>query len=145
MNRNLKRALIFTGLVLLALALINFLLPFGLPKPGMMNCGPDQWLWTGENIRDKGDFLAYLQAHEVELLRGSNTPRLGGFPPGVTVSPMNVQLDWESIADQIVVKHRIGYTLYQLTYRHPACNPGQTYTLKMTSYGFAELYGCCGI
>ena len=146
MHRSLKRVLLVLGL-LIGLALVyNFLLPFGiipiLPSP---NCGPEYWRWLGGAFTSKQDVVAYLQVHEIELLSGSHTPRLGGFPSDWIVTRMNVTIDWQSIENDIQVVHRPGYTMYTLTYHYPGCTESQSYTFKVTSYGLASLYGCCGV
>lgn len=135
----------FSILVIFLLAASYFLLPLGFPKPASPNCGPEQWRWLGERFSSKADVLDYLKRNEISLLAGTNTPRLGGYPPEWSVGRMDVTIDWVSIENSIQVKKHLGYTIYILTYNHPACYPGQLYTFKVTSYGFASLYGCCGI
>ena len=146
MHKSLRRILLIAG-VLLVLALIyNFLLPFGIiPKLASPNCGPEYWRWLGGSFKSKQAVVAYIQEHELELLSGSHTPRLGGFPADWVVTRMDVVIDWQKIAEDIQVENRPGYTLFTLTYHYPGCSSNQTYTFKVTSYGLASLYGCCGI
>jgi hypothetical protein len=123
-----------------------FCFPFGLiPKEASPNCGPEHRRWLGERFKSKSDIIAYLQAHELELLSGTNTPRLDGTPPGVQNSRMDVEIDWQTITADIQVNHRVGYNIYTLIYHHPACSTNQSFSLRITSYGFASLYGCCGV
>ncbi len=145
MNRKLRKLLIGLGGGLLLLMLINFLLPFGLPRPASPNCGPEQWRWLNVRIHSQEEFMTYLMSHELELISGTNTPRLGGYPPGVINSRMAGQVDWAAISNQVWVKQRPGYTLYVLHYHHLACGENQFFKLEITSYGLAALYGCCGV
>ena len=145
MSRKVRKLLLWFGGGLLALVLINFLLPFGMPRPASPNCGPEQWRWLNVRIDSREDFIAYLQAHEVELISGTNTPRLGGYPAGVVNNRMPGEIDWQQLSNQVWVKQRPGYTLYVLHYHPLACGESQMYKLEMTSYGLAALYGCCGV
>jgi hypothetical protein len=146
MTRTWRRAgLALVLLLLLALA-YNFVFPFGLvPRFGGRNCGPEHRRWLRRSFEGTPAVVAYLQAHELELLSGTGLPRLDAFPAGSIVSRYDGAVDWPSIAQAIQVQHRPGYVVYTLTYHHPACWGNQSYTFKVTSYGLASLYGCCGI
>ncbi len=131
--------------LILALAGI-FVFPFGIiPKFASPNCGPEYWRWLGRNFNSGEDVVSYVRVHEIELLSGTCVPRLDPIPSGMVVSRMDVAIDWQSITSDILVVHRPLYTLYILNYHHPACLATQSYTLQLTSYGLASLYGCCGI
>ena len=145
MSRKVRKLLLWFGGIVLALVLLNFLLPFGMPRPASPNCGPEQWRWLNVRIESREDFIAYLQAHEVDLISGTNTPRLGGYPPGVVNNRMPGEIDWQQLSNQVWVKQRPGYTLYVLHYHHLACGEGQMYKLEITSYGLAAIWGCCGV
>lgn len=145
MNRKLRKFVTWSGGVLLVLVLINFLLPFGMPRPASPNCGPEQWRWLNERVESRQDFMAYLQTHELELISGTNAPRLGGYPPGVVNQRMAGKIDWQQLSNQVWVRSRPGYTLYVLHYHPLACGEDQFYKLEITSYGLAALYGCCGV
>jgi hypothetical protein len=143
-----KRRRVLWGLaVLLVLAVVHyFVFPFGiLPKLPSPNCGPEHWRWLGHTFDRKGDVVAYLQEHELELLSGYQTPRLEEAPVITNVPRPDVVIDWQTLTEGIQVEHRPGYVVYTLTYHHPACSASQSYKLKVTSLGFASLYGCCGI
>jgi hypothetical protein len=146
MSNTLRRVLLVLALILgLTLAGI-FILPFGfLPKKASPNCGPEHWRWLGGTFDGKRGVVAYLQEHELEILSSSQTPRLDEFPAGSTVLRMDVVIDWQSIAEAIQIEHRPGYDIYSLTYHPPACDESQSYTFKVTSFGLASLYGCCGV
>lgn len=123
-----------------------YLLPFGpIPKLAAPNCGPEQRDWLKVRLEDKEDFLAYLQGHELELFSGSSTPYLGALPAEWQVERLDVSMDWEAITEGIQVERRLGYSIYSITYTHPLCGKNQHYVLRMTSFGQASLYGCCGI
>ena len=146
MQRSRKITFVILAAALFALAACYFFLPFGpFPIPPSPNCGPEHWRGLGVQFESKSDVVAYLQAHELELLSGSNIPRLSEFPPDMRGVRMDVNIDWQSIEGEIQVEHRLGYKVYTLVFHHPACDKNQTYTFKVTSYGFASLYGCCGI
>jgi hypothetical protein len=146
MPRRLRRTLFVLALSLVLGLVGQFIFPFGLiPKWASPNCGPEHWRWLGGAFHSQRDVVAYLQQHELELLSGSSTPRLDAFPASWSVSRMQVVIDWQSIAEDIHVKHRPGYIIYVLTYHHPACSGNQSYTFKVTTYGLASLYGCCGV
>ncbi len=139
-----RRWMIWVAIPLVLLA-VNFLLPFGLfPKLPFPNCGPEEWRWLDAHFDSKSDVIAYFQAHQLELINGSQLPELGGFSPDVNVEPLDVEIDWQALEESIRVEKRFGYTLYTLTYEHPLCKR-QYHTFKVTSYGLASLYGCCGI
>jgi hypothetical protein len=145
MSRKAARVVAVLVICLAGAMVCYFLLPFGLPKIATPNCGPEHWRWLGSRFESKADVITYLQAHELELLSGSSTPRLEPFFPGMVVSHFDVEIDWEKLENDIQVEQRLGYTVYTLTYHHPACSEHQNYTLKVTSFGFASLYGCCGV
>jgi hypothetical protein len=132
---------------LFILALVHyFVFPFGiLPKWASPNCGPEHWRWLGHTFDRKDDVVAYLQEHELELLSGYQTPRLEDASVSTNVPRPDVVIDWQAITNDIQVERRIGYVVYTLTYHHPGCSASQTYAFKVTSLGFASLYGCCGI
>jgi hypothetical protein len=144
---NKLRRVVWILLVLLVLALVNyFVFPFGiLPKWATPNCGPEHRRWLGRAFDSNHDVVVYFQEHQLELLNGSSTPRLDEFPAGTIVSRLDVAIDWQSLADDIQVEHRPGYSVYTLTYHRAGCSENQRYTFKVTSYGLASLYGCCGI
>jgi hypothetical protein len=146
MNKQLKPALWVLAVILVLAVVLNFAFPFGiLPKSASPNCGPEHWRWLGRMFVSQGDVVAFLQEHEMELLNGYQTPRLGGFPAGANGARSDVSIDWQSLAKALQVERRPGYVVYTLTYHHPACSKSQVYTFKVTSYGLASLYGCCGI
>jgi hypothetical protein len=142
-----SRRTVLVLVVFLALVLVShFILPFGImPKWASPNCGPEHWRWLGRSFKSKSDVVKYLEDHELELLSGTLPPRQDGSPVDWNVSPSDVILFWQSIAEDIQVETRPGYVIYSLTYHRPACNTGQSYTFKVTSFGLASLYGCCGI
>lgn len=126
-------------------ALMYFLLPFGLfPKPASPNCGPEHRRWLDERPQSKADFMQYLRGHERELFTSGQVPRLEALPAGSSFT-MGAPVDYEQLAAHIQVEKRLGYTVYSLTYHPAACDPTQSYTLKITSFGLASIYGCCGI
>jgi len=134
------------GLLLVGAAvLLYFLLPFGLlPKAASPNCGPEHRRWLDVRPQNTADFMLYLRTHERELFTSGMVPRLDALPANNTFT-MDVAVDYEQLAAQFQVEKRLGYTIYSLTYHPPACDPTQTYTLKITSLGIASLYGCCGV
>jgi hypothetical protein len=142
-----SRRAVWVLVVLLVLVLVNyFVLPFGImPKWASPNCGPEHWRFLGMSFKSRSDVVAYLQEHELELLSGTLIPRLDGFPVDWNVSRLDVMPDWQSITEDVQVEHRLGYVIYTFTYHRLACSKNQSYTFKVTSYGFASLYGCCGI
>jgi hypothetical protein len=94
---------------------------------------------------DESEVVDYLQNHASEFLSGRLEPRKDGDAVDWNVSKADVTQFRQSIAGKIVVEHRFGYAVYSITYHRPACSESQTYTFKVTSNGFASLYGCCGI
>ena len=86
-------------------------------------------------IEDKEDFLAYLQAHELELFSGSSTPYLGELPAEWQVNRLDVSMDWEAIQKGVQMEQRLGDAVYSITYTHPLCGKNQHYILRMTSFG----------
>jgi len=141
------RGLIIFAIVLFILGALHFLLPYGLipkllPFP---NCGPEEWRLLGARFDSKSDVIAYLQEHELQYLTGSCLPQLADNPADQQVTRFDVDVDWQALEQEIKVEQRLGYTVYIVTYHHPACSQGQTYTFKVTSFGWASLYGCCGI
>jgi hypothetical protein len=130
MSRKVRKLLLWFGGGLLVLVLINFLLPFGMPRPASPNCGPEQWRWLDVRIHNRQEFVAYLQAHELELICGTNTPRLGGYPPGVVNNRLTGEIDWQQLFNQVWVKQRPGYTLYVLYYHPLACGESQMGLLR---------------
>lgn len=140
----LRRVCIFLSL-LAAIAGLYFLFPFGVfPRPASPNCGPERWRWLDVHPKSAVEFVDYLRAHELELLNGSQLPRLDGriFPDEIRLGE---SIDYDLLLAGVQVNERIGYTIFTLTYAHPACGEYQRYTLKITSFGFASLYGCCGV
>lgn len=122
-----------------------YLLPFGpFLKPSSPNCGPEQWHWLGERFTNKADLVAYLKENELSLFSGTGVPRLENEIAQQTGQRMEGEIDWKMIEDSIQVRQRIGYRVFILQYQPLAC-PGQSYTLKVTSYGFSSLFGCCGV
>lgn len=145
MTKKYKIVIVGVSLIL-AIIILNLLLPYGLiPRLPSPNCGPEEWHWLGQSFSSKDDVVAYLQTHEVELLSGSYIAGLEGYPPDAMYIRLDVELDWQAIENDIQVERRLGYTIYSYTYQHPACGEGQMHTFKVTSFGFASLYGCCGI
>jgi hypothetical protein len=147
MNMSKKlRSVVVVLVVLLVLVLVSrFVLPYGImPKWASPNCGPEHWRWLGRSFQSRSEVVAYLQEHALELLSGTLAPRPNGAVDW-NVSPSDVSQFGQSIAEDIQVESRPGYVIYSLTYHRPACNPGQSYTFKVTSFGLASLYGCCGI
>ena len=140
------RGVVILLAVLLALVLvIRFVLPYGImPKWASPNCGPEHWRWLGRSFKSGSEVSAYLQEHASGLLSGSLAPRPNGSVDW-NVSPSDVSLFVQAVAGAIQVESRPGYVIYSLTFHRPACNPGQSYTFKVTSFGLASLYGCCGI
>lgn len=145
MIRNLPRIYRWLFLVVALLVILYFALPFGLPKLPFPNCGPERWAWLDARFESKQDVIVYLQEHELQYLSGSSLPRLTGFPPEMQVARLDVEIDWQALEQDIEVEERLFYKIYSLKYTHPACYPGQYYTLRVTSFGWASLYGCCGI
>ncbi len=133
-------------LAIVFLVLLHFALPFGLiPKLAFPNCGPEGWAWLEARFENKQNVIAYLQAHELQYLSGSSLPRLVDIPPDMKITRFDVEIDWQALEQTIEVENRLFYKIYNLTYTHPACMKGQYYTLRVTSFGWASLYGCCGI
>jgi hypothetical protein len=132
--------------VLLALVLVTrFILPYGImPKWSSPNCGPEHWRWLGRSFQSRGEVAVYLQEHARELLSGSLAPLPDGSVDWI-VPPSDDVLFGQFSVENIQVERRSGYVIYSLTFHRPACNPGQSYTFKVTSFGLASLYGCCGI
>lgn len=143
--KRMTKLLVWLGGGLLLAILINFLMPFGLPKPASPNCGPEQWAWLDVRLHSREDFITYLQAHQLELIAGTNTPRLGGYKAGVVNHRMPGVINWQGLSDQVWLKNRPGYKIYTLYFHHLACGESQFYKLEITSYGLAALYGCCGV
>jgi hypothetical protein len=141
------RGAVLALVVLLVLVLVSHIvLPYGImPKWASPNCGPEHWRWLDRSFTSKSDVVTYLQDHELELLSGTLPPRPDGSSVNWDVSRSGVMPDWQSIAEDIQVEIRPGYVIYTFTFHRPACNEGQSYTFKVTSYGLASLYGCCGI
>jgi hypothetical protein len=146
MSKKTRRAVLVL-IVLLVLVLVSrFVLPFGImPKWASPNCGPEHWRWLDSSFKSKNDVVAYLQDHELELLSGTLMPRTDGLSVDWDESRLGVMPDWQAIAEDIHVESRPGYVIYTFTFHRPACNEGQSYTFKVTSYGLASLFGCCGI
>ncbi len=146
MNRKPIRGCIIFAVILFVLVALQFILPYGLvPKLSFPNCGPERWRLLGMNFHDKSDVIAYLQEHELQYLTGSCLPQLADIPADQQVTRFDVEVDWQALEREIEVEQRLGYKIYIVTYHHPACSQGQTYTFKVTSFGWASLYGCCGI
>lgn len=146
MTKRFQFGLLISLLILAVIVGGYYLLPFGpIPRLPFPNCGPEHRAWLNVRIHSREEFLAYLQDHELELFSGSHTPHLGPFPPEWQVSRLDVELDWDGIAQGIQVEQRLGYAIYSITYSHPMCGAHQTYRFRLTSFGQASLYGCCGI
>ncbi len=131
--------------LLVAGAIAYFLFPFGFfPKPASPNCGPEERLWLDFHPQSETEFIAYLRQHELQYLNSSQLPRLkvNANSPGFA---MGEPIDYDRLAAAVQVHRRLGYAIYTLTYTHPACGKNQRYTLRITSFGFASLYGCCGV
>lgn len=145
-NTRKQRIILWLSIaVLCLLAAGNFLFPFGLfSKPAVPNCGPEHRRWLGEHFENKAELLAYLKKNELALFSGIDVPRLDEYPLQGSGQRMAGTIDWQLIEDSIQVRQRIGYKLYVLDYQPLAC-PGQSYTLKVTGYGLASLFGCCGV
>lgn len=145
-SRQLLRGLIIFTIVLVTLIVLHFLLPYGLiPKLSFPNCGPEKWRLLGMSFHGKEDVITYLQEHELQVLTGSRLPQLDEITDEEQVFRYDGEVDWQALQQGIQVQQRLGYQVYLVTYHHPACSPGQTYTFKVTSFGWASLYGCCGI
>ncbi len=145
MIRKLPRFYRWLFLAIVLIAILYFALPFGLPKPPFPNCGPEHWACLDARFESKQDVIAYLQEHELQYLSGSSLPRLGEITPDMNVARFDVEIDWQALEQNIEVENRLFYKIYSITYTHPACMKGQYYTLRVTSFGWASLYGCCGI
>ncbi|GAP16040.1 hypothetical protein LARV_03836 [Longilinea arvoryzae] len=131
--------------LLAAAAVVYFLFPYGIfPKSASPNCGPESWHWLDFHPQSEAEFIAYLREHELQYLNGSQLPRLEAGM-NLNNTPMGQPIDYDRLAADLRVQRRLGYVIYSLTYTHPACDPTQHYTLRITSYGFASLYGCCGV
>lgn len=145
MKRTLAR-LSWLALVLIAAgAVIYFLFPFGLfLKPASPNCGPEEQRWLDFRPQSEAEFITYLREHELQYLNGAQLPRLktNAGLPGIALGE---SIDYDLLAANVQVQRRLGYAIYSLTYTHPACGKNQHYTLRITSFGFASLYGCCGV
>jgi hypothetical protein len=146
MSKTLRSILwVIMGVLILVIA-GHFLLPFGIvPKWASMNCGPEHWRWLDRPFSSEGDVIIYLQNNASDLLSGRLKPHRDNNAVDWSVSQTDVNLFNQSIAKKIVVERRFGYYIYTLTYHRPACSESQTFIFKVTSYGFASLYGCCGI
>jgi len=139
------RGLIIFAIIVLALVALHFLLPYGLvPKLPFANCGPEEWRLLGLDFRSEEDVIDYLQEHELQYLNGTRLPHLE-IPAGKQVFRYDGEVDWQALRQDIQVQQRLGYKVYIVMYHHPACLQGQTFTFKVTSFGWASLYGCCGI
>jgi hypothetical protein len=133
------------GIIVLVLA-GHFLLPFGLfPKWASMNCGPEHWRWLDRSFSSESEVVTYLQNNASDLLSGRLEPLQDNNDVDWNVTKTDVILFSQSITENVMVDNRFGYAVYSITYHRPACSESQTYTFKVTSYGFASLYGCCGI
>ena len=140
------RGLIIFAIVLITLVTLHLFLPYGLiPKLPFANCGPEEWRLLGLDFRSEEDVIAFLKEHELQYLNGSCLPQLEEIPTGKQVFRFEGEVDWQALRQDIQVQKRPGYKVYIVTYHHPACMQGQTYTFKVTSFGWASLYGCCGI
>lgn len=146
MTRKPLRGLGIFTIILIVLVALHFLLPYGLiPKLPFPNCGPEEWRLLGENFRSPEDVIAYLQEHELQYLNGSCLPQLEEISAQEQVFRYEGEVDLQALRQSVQVERRLGYRVYIVTYHHPACAQGQTYTFKVTSFGWASLYGCCGI
>jgi hypothetical protein len=128
--------------IAVGLVALYFLFPFGFPKLPFPNYGPEHRRWLDARFNSREDVIAYLQAHEAELLRGSQLPTLE--ENGTALQLVGAEIDWQELEQAIEVEQRLGYKVFRLTYQHPYCQ-GQYYTFQVTSYGLASLYGCCGV
>ena len=144
MSRKTIRFWVILGLVASFLLAGNFLLPFGpIPMPPAPNCGPEHWRWFDERLESTEDVVAFLQAKQSLLFSASHLPQLDP-PEGTTVPPSVMAVDWRAVAQNIQVKQRLGYKIYLYKFQPVHC-PGQSYTFKITTFGMASVYGCCGV
>lgn len=146
MTHKPKRGLIYFSIILIILVALRFLLPYGLvPKLPFASCGPEEWRLLGVSFHSADDVFAYLQEHELQYLNGSCLPQLEEISAQEQVFRYDGEVDWQALRQSIQVQQRLGYQVYIVTYHHPACLQGQTFTFKVTNFGWASLYGCCGI
>lgn len=146
MSKTLRRVLLVLVVSMVLVTAGHFALPFGItPKWASPNCGPEHWRLLNSTFPSKSEVVTYLQGHERELLSGTLEPGQDGYSIDWNVAQADVMQFRQSIAEDIVSQDHLGYMIYTFTFHRPACSESQTYTFKVTSYGFASLYGCCGI
>jgi hypothetical protein len=118
--------------------------PFGAPPKGIFpNCGPEDRYKFDVTINSKEDFINFLKNNKI-----NQWVKLDSFRENPTNYPQG-EIDWDKVSSAINTENIETRTIYTLDYN--VISVGKDYietcsgfTVKMTSDGYASVYGCCG-